>query len=90
LELRLTVASDFGMAAATNEAGTALLAAAAQLFLASGGGASVGGGEKLPAAKFTAFVRNFVALMQWKRSGVQTRLQRLRAGVDKLTETRNF
>uniref|UniRef100_A0A7E4URM5 Cytoplasmic dynein 2 heavy chain 1 n=1 Tax=Panagrellus redivivus TaxID=6233 RepID=A0A7E4URM5_PANRE len=40
-------------------------------------------------AKFSAFVANFCEIYSKKRSTVKTRLTRLKAGVDKLTETRD-
>uniref|UniRef100_A0A183BTS1 Cytoplasmic dynein 2 heavy chain 1 n=1 Tax=Globodera pallida TaxID=36090 RepID=A0A183BTS1_GLOPA len=40
-------------------------------------------------AKFSGFVDTFHALLNSKRAAVEKRLARLRAGVDKLTETRN-
>uniref|UniRef100_A0A914HVR0 Cytoplasmic dynein 2 heavy chain 1 n=1 Tax=Globodera rostochiensis TaxID=31243 RepID=A0A914HVR0_GLORO len=40
-------------------------------------------------AKFSGFVGTFHALLNSKRAAVEKRLARLRAGVDRLTETRN-
>uniref|UniRef100_A0A914XX81 Cytoplasmic dynein 2 heavy chain 1 n=1 Tax=Panagrolaimus superbus TaxID=310955 RepID=A0A914XX81_9BILA len=41
------------------------------------------------ASKFKSFVNNFVGIYSRKRETVQTRLNRLKAGVNKLTETRD-